>query len=419
MRIAPKKLSEKHRVLLGNTIGLYIVRFGAYFFGLITLPYQTRVLGPETFSKIGIAVALMVYFQLLIDFGYILSATEEVARNKGNTKKICQILTAVTINKIFLAFIGASVFAAIILFVPKYQGDTLFFSLFFLGTFLDSVAPDFIYRGLQDMTSLATRNISIRILTTVFLFVFLHTPADYIVIPALNLLGSILYLIWCGYDLKKRYCITFTSVTLKQILQTLKSSSGFFLSRIASTLYTSSNVIYLNSTTPNTALIGNYTSADRLISIGKMGLTPIADSIYPYMIEHKDFKLIKKTLLYFEPIIIIFCLVVGIFAGDFCALLFGEKFREAGNILIFMLPGAVLLLPDYLLGFPTLTALGASKHANYSIYLSSIMHIINLTICYYFGILDAYTLAALGSVAVAVETFYRFTIAYIYIKRYN
>lgn len=411
-----KKVSNKHRVLISNTIGLYVVRFGAYFFGLITLPYQTRVLGPAVYSKIGIAMALMVYFQLLIDFGYILSATEDVARNKHNNQKIKEIYTAVTINKIFLGLFGASIFAGIIAFFPKFQGDNLFFALFFCGTFLECLSPSFVYRGLQDMTPLARRSIVIKTIATVLLFVFLRTPHDYIVIPSLNILSEVIFLTWSFYDLKKRHNVCFTSVTRHDLKQNLKSSSTFFLSRIAATLYTSTNVIYLNATTPNAALVGNYTSADRLVSIGKMGLGPIADSVYPYMVEHKDFRIIKKILIYLEPLIIIGCVVVGFFAGDFCAFILGEKYRAAGGILVCMLPGAAIILPDYLLGFPTLAALKLTKHANYSIYVSSGIHVINLCVFYAFGLLNAYTLAALGSVAVGIETLYRFIIVYKYVK---
>ncbi len=413
------KLEKKYKALLNNTIGLYVIRFSTYFFALITIPYQTRIMGPEIFAKIGVASAIMVYFALLMDFGYILSATETVALNHKNRKLVSQVFTSVIINKIFLATIGLIILFTLINLSPNLQGDNLFFLVFFLATFAESLAPSFVYRGLQDMTPLALRSVTVKIITTAGLFIFLRKPSDYIVIPALILLGACIYFIWSIYDMKKRFEVTFTKVSFKQCAQIFKKSSTFFLSRIASTIYTTTTIIILNSITSSKSVVGNYSSADKLINIGKMGLAPIADSIYPYMATNKDFKLIKKILLYLEPVIIIFCLTVGIFAGDFCALLFGEEFREAGKILIALLPGAIFILPDYLLGFPTLSALGATKHANYSIYFTCVIHLINLGVLTTFHMLSATNLALLGSIAVIIETTYRFVACQVYIKRIN
>ncbi len=81
-----------------------------------------------------------------------------------------------------------------------------------------------------------------------------------------------------------------------------------------------------------------------------------------------------------------------------------------------MLPAAILTLPDYLFGFPAMAALGIIEHANYSIYFTSILHIVNVVILYSTGNLNAVNLAWLMSVAVAAETLYRLYFVHKYWK---
>ena len=58
VRKRKNKTQKKYWTLCG-------VRF--IFFSFITVPYQTRVMGNEIYGKIGIATALMMYFQLFLD----------------------------------------------------------------------------------------------------------------------------------------------------------------------------------------------------------------------------------------------------------------------------------------------------------------------------------------------------------------
>lgn len=374
-------------------------------------------MGPEVFAKIGIASALMMYFQLLIDYGFIISATETVTRNKNDKNLVCRVFTSVTILKICLAILSASILWGIVSFFPKYQGDNWLYALFLLSTILDQLAPDFVYRGMEDVSPLAARSVVVRLFFTVCIFIFLQEPKDYLVIPILNCLGSLIYLVWSFWDMHKRFGVTFAKTRLKELRHAFASSSLFFISRAAGSLYTAASILILNATVTSKTVLGNFSSADRLISLGKMGLAPIGDSVYPYMITHRDFKLIKKIIIWLEIPIIIGCVIVGFYASEFCALIFGQAFYGAGPILVAMLPGAALVLPNNLFGFPVLAALGATKHANYSIIFAAVVHVINLCIFFWFGWINAVSIAALVSVAMGVDTLYRIIASWYFYKK--
>lgn len=401
-------LSGKRGILLKNTLMLYILQFSTFALGLLVAPYQTRILGSEIYGGVlDASVSIILYFQLIIDFGFLLSATEEVSRERDNPERLQQILTAVTVNKIGLAF--ASFFALIGLcqVIPAWRTKQTILILTFIATFFNSLMPDFLYRGLEKMSAITYRTVAIRIFFTAALFVFLKRPEDVWVVPTLNIVGNGVALVFAYLHVYRSLHIRFCKVSAGMMVQEFKSSAFFFLSRFATTAYTALNTVILDIITQSGAATGYYASANKLITSGKNGLTPIADSLYPYMAKHKDFKLVKKVLLISEPLIFVFCSVVFIFAKPFCAWFFGEEFAQAGTVLRAMLPIGVVTLPTYILGFPTMTAMGISKHANYSTIFGSVFHCVLLAVLYFTGHMNMVTLAISVSATETVILLYR------------
>lgn len=398
--------AQSHKkVLFKNTVMLYILRFSTYFFGFVTVPYQTRILGPEIYGKVGAAMALMVYFQLLIDFGFMLSGTQEVAFHSDDQEKVSEIYSSIQISKIALSLASFLLLSLLCYLVPLYRGDYTFYLLYLVGTVIVGLVPDFVFRGMQAMGAVTLRVVISRLVFTAFVFVFLKGPEDYMVVPLLSALGNFIAFFWALLYLRRSLGIKFVKVSKEMVLSHTKVSSSFFLSRIASTLYSSSNVLILGHLAPLSR--GDYAVSDKLLTTGQSALTPISDSIYPYMTKNKDFKLIKKILMITMPVIILSCAIAFVFAKELSVFIFGKDYAGAGEILRGLMPAAVFTLPDYLMGFPTMTALGITKQANYSIYVSSALHVVNLMILYLLGHLNAVTLAWSTSLATGVDLLYR------------
>ena len=376
------KLNSKKGILLKNTIMLYILQFSTYLLSFIVVPYETRVLGPEFYGKLGVAMSIMVYFQLIIDFGFILSATEDVSRNREDKNYLRRIFSAVTISKLILTAVSFGILMILCQLIHRWHDDLVFYLLFFVATAVNSLIPDYLYRGLEEMTAITVRTVA------ALIGVWLH--------------------------LKRKYGITFCSVTGKDVAGVTKRSSKFFYSRIATTAYTAANTIIIDLLSAGGSTVGFYTSADKLITTGKSAMSPVADSLYPYMVKNRDFKLIKKVLLIAEPVIILGCLIVFIFAEPLCVWFFGAEYGPVAPILRVMLPILVLILPSYILGFPTLTAMGLSKHANYSVIFGSCIHVINLAVLYFSGHMNGITLAALITVAETLILGYRIVVIWLH-----
>ncbi len=385
--------------LFKNTVMLTVLQLSTYVLALAAVPYETRVLGPEAYGVLGVASAVMVYFSLVMDFGFLLSATADVADKRDSTNELRRILSSVTAAKLLFAVVSALILLILCSVIPTWTDRRGLLFLFFLASALSVLLPDYMYRGLEDMAAVTLRTVVIRAFFTAAIFVFLRSPDDIYVIPLLNIIGNGVAVIFSYVDLQRRFDVRFTRIGIDSVFDAVRQSSVFFFSRIASTAYTSLNTVILDVIAAGGAVTGFYTSADKLITTGKNLLSPISDSLYPYMTRNRDYKLVKKLLFISTPVIFAFCTVFFIWAEPLCRIFFGAEYGPAGDVLRAMLPVGIITLPSYILGFPTLTAMGLRKYANYSVIFGSVLHVVNLFILYITDNIRMITLAALVSVA--------------------
>ena len=111
-------------------------------------------------------------------------------------------------------------------------------------------------------------------------------------------------------------------------------------------------------------------------------MSPISDSLYPHMMRSRNFKLIKKTLAIFMPLILLGCGVLFFFAEPICVLVYGGGYRESALALRALLPSLIFTFPNYILGFPTLSAMGLAKYVNLTTILGTVFHVLGLVLLF-------------------------------------
>ena len=406
--------------LLKNTIMLYILVFSGYFFSLITAPYQTQILGAELYAKIGWAMATMAYFSVFIEFGFLLSATASITRNRDNKTYVEKIVGAVTLDKLLLSGLGLAILLPMAFFWEKMNDDPWFYILCFLSVCSASFMLDFFYRGIEEMQTITITSVALRAFFTIGIFVFMHSPSDYWMVPALNLGGNLLAVLYVYGHMIFKLGYKMRWPTLAFSWKILKESLWFFFSRVASTIYTATNIFLLGFVYPVASVpIGVYTAADKLLSVMKQTMGPISDSLYPYMVRNKDFKLLKKILICLMPIITVGCIAVAFIAEPLCSWFFGAGFADAGKVLRLMMLILFITLPVYLLGFPTLSPLGGAKAVNQSVIVASIFHVAALSTAFACGFLNIYSVVLLTFCTEMIILLYRSLAVVKYWKKYK
>ena len=382
MNFLQKFREKQHSVLLVNTIMLYILRFSTIFLSFITQGYQSRVLGMELLGTLGAAQYTTNFFQIFIDFGFILSATAEVSRQRDDKKALSRVLTSVVLAK--TAFIAIS-FAVLFLFVApglKDDKEVLTYVLFLIGTALNSFLPDFMYRGLEQMTTITVRAVSIKFFATMMIFLFVHQPQDYYRVPLFTAIGNIGAIVFVYWHLFTKMGVRFCGVSWREVWVELKDSSQFFLSKVAASINSNLNGILL-SAVAGSAATGLYTNADKIIGAARSGMSPIADSLYPHMMKHRNFGLIKKAMLLVYPVILLGCAIVFIFAEPLLVFWLGAGGSQVVLPLRLLIPVAVFSFPNYVLGYPTMGAMGLAKFANISVVFGTFIYLAGVAVIWF------------------------------------
>ena len=401
-----QRLQTKKGVLFVNTVMLYLLTFSEYLLSFIIVPVETHILGDEGYGVLGTAAAIAVYFQIVIDFGFMVSATEDVSKNRTDCKTLGTILSSVTIIKLALSLLSAGLLFLLCRLVPAWRTHTGFFMLYLLSTVISRLLPDFMYRGLEKMTAITVRAVLVKAFFAGMIFLFLHKPEDVYIVPLMNIIGNSVSLIFIYLHLNKKLHIRFEKASVKEILAMLKKSLYFFFSRAASSIYTTSNTVIL-SIVAGDSITGIYKASDNLSTMAKNAMSPISDSLYPYMLKNKDFKLVRKMLLIFMPIITAGCVLVYFIAPPVCLWFFGEGFEETGYVLRCLIPGIFVILPSYILGFPTLSPMGKAKHVNLSTLLGSGIYLLGLAVLFLLHSVTIYSLALLLSFTEIIIMLYR------------
>lgn len=406
-------MKSNYLKLLKNTTLMYILTFSSYFFSFVSVPYQSRVLGPENFGRVSFALAFMSYFVIIIDYGFIISTIEEVVQFRNDKLKLSELFTAVTIIKTILFLISLIILVIILLNFKRLRIDIGLYIITFFSVTIVSFIPEYIYRGIEEIGAITKRTVLIRILFLVLLLMFLKRSDQYILVPLFNLIANISALIFSYYDLLKRD-IRFRKVQLSRVKSIFQKSSEYFLSRIASTVYSVSNLFIIGLIYPSgSKFVGYYSSVERLISMSRSLFAPISDSLFPYMVKNRDYKLVRLLLISLLPFIFTGLVFVFLKAEWIIALIYGSDYVGSSNILRILIPIVAMTPFIYLFGFPILAPLGLSKHANKSVIFASLLHILSLTVLFITGRLNIVSLSFLSVVSEFVILIYRSLIIWI------
>lgn len=398
---------SKKKALIKNTFFLYVMSLSSQIISLFTVPYQTRVLSPEVYGAVGFVVSIMTVVNLFFGFGFLYSATQEIAQDTKDIKRVRRVYTCVFLVKICIIVIVAFAMVFIYALSPALYGNEQLLILYYLAYAVGALIPDFLYRGFEQMRVITIRTVAVRLFSALSIFVFLKSEDDVFVLPLAMLLGNVVALLFCfRYD-RLSLGVSFCKVEVLEIWMTFNESAPFFASRAASTVYQSLNTVILGAVYPSSPVVGWFSAADRVLSASKTVSSPIADSLYPYMVKNHDYKLCKRLLLLVTPIIWFGCVVLFVFATPICHFVFGEGYGEVGNVLRCLIPAMAVIFPTYIICFPMLVPMGLSRQANQSTFVGLAVQLVILALLFITGTFNVYTLCLSASASEVSVFLYR------------
>jgi PST family polysaccharide transporter len=265
-----------------NFFSLSIVQASNYIVPVIILPYLFRVLGDSKYGLVEFARALGIYFLTFTDYGFSLSATREVAVHREDRAKVSEIFSAVMLLRFLLLALSFVALSVMVAAIPRLRVEWLVYMLAFGHVIGQCLFPVWLFQGMERMRHIAMLNIIARVLFIVSIFVFVAGPADYLYVPLLQSLASIVTgvasLVLAFHDFPIRFYIPSVEVLKRE----LKNGWHIFLSRMATTLYTTANVVILGLFA-DTAAVGYYAAGDKIARAVQGLQIPLSQAIFPHI----------------------------------------------------------------------------------------------------------------------------------------
>jgi len=391
IKIITDKLKEKSiKRLVENFLSLSVLQTVNYILPLVTLPYLVRVLGAELFGMVMFAQAFIIYFEILTDYGFSLSATKEISIHRHDSKKISEIFISVMIIKAVLLILSAIIISIAIFSFNKFKSDWLIYYLTFGMVIGHNMFPVWFFQGMERMKYITVLNITAKLIFTILIFVFIQEQSDFIYVPLFNSLGFIMAGILSIWIIFKDFEISIFWPGISRISYYFKDSTQFFLSRASVSLYSNSNTFFIGLFIGNTA-VGLYSAAEKLFIAIRMLYNPLKTTLYPYMCKTRNLNLFKKIFFVTMFINLLICILVFFASGFIVNLLYGEGFEVSENLLKLFAILSIIIVPSILIGYPLLAAMGHPKYANLSVVVGSVLHLIMLSAI--IPIIDVYLVA--------------------------
>ncbi len=287
---------------MGNFFALGLLQVAGYLFPLITVPYLAHTLGINYYGEIAFAMAIMVYFQTLVDYGFIFSAVRDIARVRENLVKVSEIYSKVMWSRITLVLVSLILLTACIILIPKlYEMKSVMYASF-LMVVGHAIFPDWLFQAMEKMKYITIFNVGIKLVFTLAVFLFIHRPEDYLLQPMFTSFGYIISGL-CALLMIKKWGIRLMTPSFRTIASSIKENFDLFVNQIVPNLYNSASILYMG------AIFGNssnavFDAANRFNTAGSSLFSIISRTFYPFLARRIDkhtffawFNIITSTVI--------------------------------------------------------------------------------------------------------------------------
>ena len=329
-----KSKSNLKQNLIYNTI----YQISVLILPFVTAPYISRVIGAKGLGTYSYYNSIALYFVYFAMLGIANYANRLISKNSNDCEILNEKFSSVYYLQLITSTIVVLAYIGFITFFVKENQIVPTIMLFHVTSAIFDVS--WLFFGLQEFKITSIRQLIIRIISFISIFVFVKTKSDlwiYTLIMSLSYFASAVSLwimMWKKVSLKK--------CNYKQITTHIKPCLILFIPIIASSIYRLMDKIMIGQFCDMTN-VGYYENAEKLIFISSGILGAICTVIMPRisnLIANKKEEEAKNIF----NVSIVFCMFLAFaiafgIAGvskEFIPLFFGNDFINSINISILL-----------------------------------------------------------------------------------
>ena len=360
---------------------------------IITTPYVSRVLGANNIGIYGYTVSISAYFILFGSLGISLYGQREIAYCQGDSKKYSKSFYEILLLRFIAMTISAILFYFI--FVFKSNDYSIYFKILLVEIIANMFDISWFLQGLEEFKKTVVRNIIVRIISLVVIFLFVKSKSDlpiYFIIYVLSILiGNLSLWLYLPKYLKK--------IKIKELNMTkhLKPALVLFVPQIAIQVYTVLDRTMIGILIPAKEEVGFYTQGEHILkllltiitSLGTVMLPRIA-SIFSTGDKEKIKEYLNKSFnfVYFLGMPMVFGIISV--SRKFVPVFFGSGYDRVIYVMMTISPILIFIGLSNVLGVQYLLPTKRQKEFTISVFVGAIINFgINLILIPKYGAIGA------------------------------
>lgn len=307
---------------------------------LITLPYISRILGVEGVGIYSYTYSIASYFIIFAMLGLNNYGNRTIATVRDDRTKLSTTFWNIYSIQLITSIIALTVYVVFSINTQlNFQKIFLAQSVFVASTFIDI---NWFFFGLEEFKITISRNIVIKIITTILVFIFVKTADDIITYVLIMGFGTFVSQLILWFFIK-RY-IKFTKPRFIEIITHIKPNLTLFIPVVAVSMYRVMDKIMIGSLS-NMAQSGLYENADRITLIPMTIITALGTVMLPKMSNliangklDQSKKYIRDSMQF--VLFLSIAMIFGIIAvsDNFVLLYLGNQFYDSGKLIRWLSP---------------------------------------------------------------------------------
>lgn len=326
-------MSEKS--ITSNAI-LNILRNGInIIFPLLSFPYISRVLGPESIGEVNYVLSITAYFTLLSTFGIPIYGTRELSKVKDDKQKLERVANELFIISLISTIITYILYVTLIFTIPQFGEFKLFFLIAGFLILFNTIGLEWLFQAMEDYLLITLRSIMVKVISLILLFLLVHSGNDNIFYLSITVFATV------GANI---FNLIYSSKYIKlnifrgdlHIARHLKPLVILLLSSLVGSIYLGMDVFILGTLTKDYNSVGLYYAAIKINRILITVLASVSSVIVPrmsYYIETGEQVKYRQMLQRVFDINILFAFPIVIYliiyAKEIMYLISGPSYEQA------------------------------------------------------------------------------------------
>ena len=345
----------------------------------ITVPYVSRILGPQGIGIYSYTHSLVIYFTMFAALGTMSYGSREIARLRDNKEKLSKLFWEIEFLTIITSSICILIWLVFAVIYHTYTSYMIILTILIVNVIFDI---SWLYIGLEKFKYTVSVNSFFKILGIVLIFLFIKEDGDvykYILITSMvTLAGTISMWMFLPKHVEKP---TIKNINLKKHF---KETLIYFIPTIATSIYTILDKTLIGLITNDLAENGYYEQATKIIDVCKttafVSLNAVLGSRIAYLYSQSKYDEIKNRIK--NSIDFIFFMSIGMIYGlvgvsdVFVPLFFGEEFANAALYIKLLSPVILIIGISNCLGSHYFTPAGLRKKSAKYIIIGAITNLV-------------------------------------------